>query len=121
MSQWLNIDYRDFWDVPRIFFVQRGGKLYLFDCQFDGDLEDYPESYRVFLMPALTPADYEGSWEDLWRRADAFLGEVPVAAVRFDPTRRAAIAPDTFDAIRPTASVPPVQASHEESPRSPVS
>jgi hypothetical protein len=120
MSQWLNINYRDFWDVPRIFFVERGGTLFLFDCQFDDTIEDYPESYRVFRMPALTPADYERSWADLWRRADALVGEVPVAAVRFDPTRRAGIAANSFDAIRP-ATLPAAQSVREETPRSPVS
>jgi hypothetical protein len=121
MSQWVPINYRDYWDVPRIFFAQYGGVLYLFDCQFDRDLEDYPESYRVFRMPALSRGDYEGSWEHLWKRADEFLGEVPVAAVRFDPTRRAAIDAGAFDAIRPASQLPAAQPARGDQSRAPVS
>ena len=99
--------------MARIFFTEYEGQLYLFDCQFDVEIEDYPEWFQVFLMPTLTEADYAGSWADLWRRAIKKLGEVPVSAVRFDPTRRAAVADDVFAAIRPAA--PAAQ------PRTPVS
>jgi hypothetical protein len=93
------INYRDFWDVPRIFFAEHAGRLYLFDCQFDEDTEDYPESYQVFLMPPLTDLDFAGSWADLWRKAVRKVGDVPVAAVRFDPTRRQAIGAEVFDLL----------------------
>ena len=121
MPTWTKIDYRDYWDVPRIFFTEYGGQLYLFDCQFDQVIEDYPESYQVFLMPQFTAADYAGSWVDLWRRAIEKLGDVPVSAVRFDPTRRAAIADDVFAAIRPTVHAAPVSPAHEAQPPAPVS
>jgi hypothetical protein len=103
MNRWIAIKYRDFWDIPRIFFVEQGGQLYLFDCKFDRALDDYPETYEVFLMPSLTDADFAGSWADLWLRAVESLGRVPVSAVHFDPTRRAAIDADVFDVIRPPA------------------
>ena len=35
MSQMLRINYRDFYDVPRIFFVKYEDKMYLFDSKFD--------------------------------------------------------------------------------------
>ena len=104
MTTWEKIRYREFWDVPRIFFADHSGSLYLFDCQFDNNLDDYPESYQVFLMPALTDADFAGSWADLWQRAERKVGEVPISAVRFDPTKRAAIDAEAFDSIRPTAA-----------------
>jgi hypothetical protein len=121
MEKWLPIRYRGYWDVPRIFLVRNSGRLYLFDCPFSEELDDYPEQFTVYLMPDIPDEETPADWTTLPGRATRVLGEVPVAAVRFDPTRRAAIAPDTFDAVRPAASVPPVQASREESPRSPVS
>ncbi len=110
MTNWEKIRYRECWDVPRIFFVDHSDNLYLFDCQFDSNLDDYPESYQVFLMPTLTDADFAGSWADLWQRAVRKVGDVSVSAVRFDPTKRAAIDADVFDSIRPTAA--PVNGTH---------
>src|SRR4051794_1550118 len=118
MTRWANINYREFWDVPRIFFVEDGGDLYLFDCRFDKDGEDYPESYEVFLMPALTKADYAGSWADLRQRAIKKLGGVPISSVRFDPTRRAAIDADVFDVIRQTSPLTNGTPTHAQ-PQSP--
>lgn len=120
MTGWAKIKYREFWDIPRIFFVEHSSCLYLFDCQFDGELDDYPESYQVFLMPALSEADFAGSWADLWQRAVKKIGDIPVSAVRFDPTKRAAIDAEAFDLIRPTAA--PVNGSQSHAPHpSPIS
>lgn len=87
----LPIRYRDFWDVPRMFLVQQGQQLYLFDCPFDEATEDYGSSYRVYTMPSLGANDLTGSWADLPSRATAFLAEVPMSSIRFDPSRRQGI------------------------------
>jgi hypothetical protein len=106
VTDWVQINYRDFWDVPRIFFAEYEGELYLFDCQFDRELEDYPNSYRAFLMPELTEEDFAAPWANLWRRAEMSLGTVAIPAVTFDPTKRAAIRADAFDAIRQPGARP---------------
>lgn len=87
--QWATIQYRDFYDVPRIFVTNHQGQLYLFDCPFDDALDDYPDSYRVYQLPALTEAELAGSWENLPSRALRVLGTVAVTDVQFDPTKRA--------------------------------
>lgn len=120
MTGWSKIKYREFWDIPRIFFVEHSSSLYLFDCPFDETLDDYPESYQVFLMPALSEADFAGSWAGLWRRAVKKVGEIPVSAVRFDPTKRAAIDADTFASIRSSAAPVNGSQSHAQHP-SPIS
>ena len=102
MSDWAKISYREYWDVPRIFFVEDGDHLYLFDCQFDEAAEDYPDAYQVFRMPPLCEADFAGSWAPLWERALERLGTVPVAEVVFDPTRRQAIDAAIFDRFQPS-------------------
>jgi hypothetical protein len=88
MSDWAAIRYRDFWDVPRIFLVSHHGKSFLFDCAFDETAEDYPNSYKVYIMPELSEDALAGSWQKLADRAVLFLGQVPVSKVQFDPSRR---------------------------------
>jgi hypothetical protein len=101
MSTWADINYRGFWDVPRIFFVRHDGRLYLFDCAFDDEVEDYPETYAVYEMPELTDADYAGSWVHLADNAVRRLGEVPLDQVQFDPTKRRQINTAIFAALTP--------------------
>jgi len=99
MEQWAAIRYRDFYDVPRIFLVSHDGEQYLFDCAFDDELGDYPDIYRVYLMPALTDAQLAGTWDHLPQLAKRFLGEVAVNRVQFDPTKRAAINPTVISEL----------------------
>jgi hypothetical protein len=85
---WAPIRYRDFYDLPRVFITSYDGKDYLFDCPFDDELDDYPDSYRVYQLPALSEEELQGSWEHLPELAAPFLGVIPVAEVRFDSTKR---------------------------------
>ena len=98
-GRWTPITYRGYWDFPRIFLVADGGQTYLFDCAFDEELEDYPDDFRVFLMPPLAEEELAGSWAELFQRATAELGRVPTSAVRFDPTRRKQIDAAVLDAL----------------------
>ena len=85
MEKWIDVlAYRDFWDQPRIFFVRYEGNLILFDCAFDEDTEDYPDTYTVYRMPELTEAECQGSWAGIARRAIECLGIVPLSMVRFE-------------------------------------
>ena len=88
---WSTISYRDFYDVPRIFIATHDGTRYLFDCPFDDKLDDYSDRYRVYQLPAISEDELEGSWERFPERALSLLGEVPVAAVQFDTTKRNSI------------------------------
>jgi hypothetical protein len=88
---WSTIRYRDFYDVPRIFITTHDGKLYLFDCPFDEELDDYPERYRVYQLPAISEDELQGSWEHLPERAARVLATVPVAQVQFDSSKRNSI------------------------------
>jgi hypothetical protein len=91
MAKHNKIEYRDFYDVPRMFLVSHDGAQFLFECRFDDDLDDYADAYKIFLMPPREKLDLEGSWEHLSESATKFLGELPVNAVTFDETRRNAI------------------------------
>jgi hypothetical protein len=93
------IRYRDFYDVPRAFVVQRAGSLHFFDCPFDDRIDEYPDRYTVYRLDAtLSPALDVGSWESLANKGER-IGEVPTQCVQFDPTRRAAIDDSIFALI----------------------
>jgi len=87
--EWLPIRYREFYDVPRIFVVDAGDARLVFDCPFDDELDDYRSAYRVYrLAPDADIPD--GSWIGLTDGAE-LAGQISVAAVTLDPTRRVAI------------------------------
>ena len=121
MTTWLPIRYRGYWDFPRIFLVRESNRLYLFDCAFDHDLDEYPDHFTVYLLPDISDADTPADWTTLLGRAVRTLGDVPVSAVRFDPTRRAAVAADVFTAVRPTVQTAPTVPAHDAQPPAPVS
>jgi hypothetical protein len=107
VGAWADINYRGYWDVPRIFFVRHEGRLYLFDCCFDDELDDYPESFTVYQMPEMTEADYAGSWHRLSDKAICRIGEVLVASVPFDPTKRRQIDTAVFSQLTPCPAPTP--------------
>ena len=88
MKHWTPIRYRDFYDVPRIFLVRGGDRLFLFDCPFDSAEDEYGKTFKVYLMPNLPDDMLAGSWEDLAAKAERLLGEVPTSEVEFDQTLR---------------------------------
>jgi hypothetical protein len=93
------IKYRGFWDVPRIFLVPYQDKLFLFDCAFDEITEDYPDYYRVYVLPNLADEEPAGSWAKLHLKAIQYVGEVPLASVRFDPSKRREIDSTILDQL----------------------
>lgn len=99
MKTWAPIQYRDFWDVPRIFFFANLGNWFLFDCPFDEETEDYGQHYRVYLIPEPPKEDLQGSWSSLPKTAMQYLGELPVSRVEFDSTRRNAINLEVMDEL----------------------
>jgi hypothetical protein len=99
---WLAIvDYGDFYDVPHCIVVEREGVLYVFDCPFDDELDDYGADYDLLRLPDSArhlAATRFAPWERVLRLGHR-VGSVPVAAVRFDDTRRRAIDDSVFDLI----------------------
>lgn len=88
MNHWTSIRYREFWDVPRIFLVPYQGNWFLFDCRFDEVAEDFPDSYRVYIIPKPSEEELAGSWDKLHEKATQCSGEVPITRVHFDPSKR---------------------------------
>ena len=96
---YVSIQYRDFYDVPRIFLLRHDGHLLLLDSPFDDDIDEYSASYDVYLMPELSQEALEGSWAHLRESASCQLGCIPVAAVEFDATKRNAIDTGSLGAL----------------------
>jgi len=98
-ATWLPIQYRDFYDIPRAFVVEREGATYFFDCPFDAALDEYPDLYHVYRLPPSARRIVDAaSWVGL-ENEGTFLADVPVKSVSFDPTRRAAIDEQVFDSV----------------------
>lgn len=85
MANWVPITYRGYWDVPRIVLARMGDQSFLLDCQFDDELDEYPDDYTVFLMPRdLDGRSLPEDWCRLRDLAVRRLGTVPVSRVTFD-------------------------------------
>ena len=100
MSRWVAIYYRGYWDVPRIILTRHHGELFLLNCPFSEELDDYPDEYVVYLMPAdLHEENLPTDWTLLSGMAPRELGTIPVNRVTFDPTKRKQIDASILDAL----------------------
>src|SRR5713101_2347483 len=99
MDKMVPIQYRGFWDVPRIFLARYKGKLFLFDCRFDEVIDDFPDFYQVYLLPALDQHEPPGSWDQLSSKAIHHFGLVPIQKIRFDQTKRREIDSTILDEL----------------------
>lgn len=84
MDSWSQIQYRDFWDVPRAVVARLGEDLFFFDSRFDERSDDYLDHYEVWRLPPLPPESLAGSWAGLEKLAlermpDIGLHELPFA------------------------------------------
>jgi hypothetical protein len=82
------IEYREFYDIPRVFLVRYKQQLFLFESLFNEQYDDYSQTYDVYLMPELTEEEIKGSWEQINRKAIRKICEIPVNDVKFDSTLR---------------------------------
>lgn len=114
MNNAVPIDYLGFWDVPRNFLVRAQGKLYLFDCPFDDEIDDYPDTYSVYILPEMSREEIDADWAGLPNKAIRKLGEVPIAAIRFDSTKRKEIGVEVFDLLKVNVPSANGTASHRE-------
>jgi len=86
MPSWCPIvEYREFYDVPRMVLFDWNGDRYLIDCPFDDVKDDYADNYGVYLLDrnVVVSADWTGM-----SLKGKVLGQVHVAAKLFDKTRR---------------------------------
>lgn len=91
MSGWLPIRYRDFYDLPRAIVVEFQGTMYLLDCLFDIELDDYESTYKVYRVPEDLRLRIDRiSWTDLGHRSE-LVGQIAATDIEFDATKRRAV------------------------------
>jgi hypothetical protein len=110
MPQWADIEYRDFWDVPRMFVARHDGRPYLFRDPFDSMTENYSHQYEVLELPPLGADELKGSWDGLAGRALTKLGTVRIDEVEFDSSRRRSMDTAIIDKLLEATTSPSKQA-----------
>jgi len=91
--------YCDFYDVPRLVAVTHDDALFLLDCPYDDETEDYPAYHEVYRLPPRRLDELAGaSWEGL-AASGRRVGRIPVDAVEFDPSRRSSVNANLFDRL----------------------
>ena len=87
-DKWVNIRYRDFYDIPRIFVFRLKNRVYLADCPFDDELDEYHNAYELFELPEDVVEALDGSWKALRKHSIQKMGRVNVSDMIFDVTKR---------------------------------
>jgi hypothetical protein len=95
-DRWIQIRYRDFWDIPRAIHLRWHGVDLLLDCPFDEALQDYFEEYRILRLTE--PPPDEGSWVPAIDQG-VELARVPVTSIKFDETRREFIERSSVESV----------------------
>lgn len=91
--------YSGFYDAPLAFVVRHGGTQFLFWRVFDEEADEYPDTYRVLILPDLSDEEVSESWRTLEGRASGYVGEVAVRDVKFDQSMREDIDTSVIDAL----------------------
>jgi hypothetical protein len=83
MSDWIDIHYREYWDLPRMVIATGPGGTFLFWSRFDEELDEYIDHYEVWRMPPLSESDLSGSWVGLEGKALERMPDVPLRELPF--------------------------------------
>ena len=88
-TDWAAIQYRDFYDVPRVFAFKCHERCYLFDSKFEEDTDEYSHYYEVYELPndAMNWLERLVDWRDLSKKGRR-IARVAVKSVQFDESRR---------------------------------
>jgi hypothetical protein len=99
MNKRAKFTYRDFYDVPRIIVLTHREQKLLLDCKFDDSLDDYPATYKLYILNPQVDEDSQTSWASMPSRAVRYVGEIPVSQVVFDHTKRAELETSVIDRL----------------------
>ena len=98
MAEMIPFRYIEFYDVPRCLALRYKGKLLLLQSAFDEQLDDYPRSYSVYVVPESSePSLTKGAWDFLENTAMTCIGKIQVDMVKFDPSKRNSLDPSCLD------------------------
>ena len=86
MSDWIDIHYRECWDLARMVIATGPGGTFLFWSRFDEELDEYIDHYEVWRMSPLSESDLSGSWVGLEGRSLERMPDVPLRGLPFTIT-----------------------------------
>jgi hypothetical protein len=76
--EWIAIEYREFHDLPRLVRITLAGVVYLLDCPFDDESDNYDSRYTVYRVSGAAAAEAERSRDWLAFIAPAYnVGAIP--------------------------------------------
>lgn len=100
MAEMIPFQYGGFWDVPRGIVLRYRNTLLYLQSTFDDKLDDYPDNFSVYKLPASAEASVQqGSWDFLNSPEITNIGEVPIKQVVFDPSMRKELDPSCLDSL----------------------
>jgi hypothetical protein len=94
----LPFTYGEFYDFPRMIRFRFGTEWYFLRSEFDEENDDYTDVYDVYLLPFRSEDEIKSN-PDYWMNLSnaAHLGQIPIAEVGFDETRRRSIDVRAFE------------------------
>jgi len=89
MTKMTSFQYVEFYDVPRCIALLYRNRLFLLQSAFDENLDDYPSSYSIYILPdSVKDSLRRGSWEFLRNAQMTCIGQIRIDQVVFDPSKR---------------------------------
>ena len=99
MGEMVPFRFGSFYDVPRTIVVRYRERLVLLRSDFDDILDEYPDTYSVYVLPdSVEESLKRSSWEFLVSISNC-IGCIPVKSVTFDPSKSKMIDPSILDEL----------------------
>ena len=99
MGEMVPFRFGSFYDVPRTIVVRYRELLVLLRSDFDDILDEYPDTYSVYVLPDSAEESLKrSSWEFLVSTYNR-IGCIPVKSVTFDPSKSKMIDPSILDEL----------------------
>jgi hypothetical protein len=88
MTRWRVIEYRSFYDVPRMIVASSDEGLFFFHSPSSDEIDDYAPHYEVYRLPMLDAALLPMSWENLEQQAVERRANIPLNNLPFTVERK---------------------------------
>lgn len=89
--------YSGFYDYPLAFVIRNRNQQILFYREFDDALDEYPDRYKVFILPDISDEEISRSWQTLPDLATQYLGDLSIREIEFDSTRTKEVDTNSMD------------------------
>ena len=98
MGEMVEFQYGGYYDFPRTIVLRYRGEIFLLYGLFDEELDEFPDDYSVYRVPASTENSPEiKSWMFWPNESFRYLGQLPIRSITFDPTQRKALDASILD------------------------